>query len=218
MMLSRWSASVHQWSKSILALHSSSSWKHTHPHKKPSLCSALRENLMLAFIHGDLRWGKVTSLADRSQLLYAVSTPTPTCYIRARHIGRKGGNSLWAFIPKGHEKFTLEARSISCNRQTAAGLITCSIRISLFYLPPWIEAEGLTASDYFPRGDSWRLAPLLTLSWIGCYWLLGEFPDYIFLFISVIMCILFFWCAFPPIFCYRLSSTVNVLHRNPSVH
>lgn len=75
-----------------------------------------------------------------------------TCCFMSPHSGRKCRNSLWVSSPRGYEKFTLQARSIGGNRQTAACLITGSILISLFYLPPWIEAEGLTASDYFPRG------------------------------------------------------------------
>lgn len=37
------------------------------------------------------------------------------------------------------------------NRRTAAGLITSSILISLFHRPPWIQVEGLSASEYFPE-------------------------------------------------------------------
>lgn len=81
----------------------------------------------------------------------AVCVVNNTCYFVSPHTGRKRRNSLWVLCPKGYEKFTLQALSIGGNRQTAACLITGSILISLFYLPPWMEAEGLAASDYFPK-------------------------------------------------------------------
>lgn len=49
------------------------------------------------------------------------------------------------------EEFTTQSWTTGGNRQAAARLITGSILISLFHLPPSMEAEGLLASDYFPK-------------------------------------------------------------------
>lgn len=100
---------------------------------------------MSSFFPRESRWSTLCILESGSELRYVLSTT------RATSCREENRNSLWVLRPKGYEKFTPWAGEIGGNRQTAACLITDSLLISLFYLPPWMEAEGLATSNYFPK-------------------------------------------------------------------
>lgn len=176
------------------SLHCPVSHKPTHHHLKVLKGNILEHDIMLSFIPVGVQMEYIVH--SRKWLAAPVHVFDNTCCFMSPNSGRKCRNSLWVSSPRGYEKFTLQARSIGGNRQTAACLITGSILISLFYLPPWIEAEGLTASEYFPRDAPVGSPPLLILNHIQHYWLSCEFPDcffFFFFFISVIVFPLCIW-------------------------
>ena len=168
------------------SLHCPVSHKPTHHHLKVLKGNTLQHDIMLSFIPVGVQMEYIVH--SRKWLTAPVRVFDNTCCFMSPHSGRKCRNSLWVSSPRGYEKFTLQARSIGGNRQTAACLITGSILISLFYLPPWIEAEGLTASDYFPRG-----APVGSpRCW---FWIIYSIIDFLAnsqtaFFLSVLLCFL----------------------------
>ena len=141
---------------------------------------------MEAILYRDIWWRKVTYRLSVTFL--ATLCQHASLHPSATHWWQGRRNSLCATFPEGYEKFPPEDE-YQLQQADSCSVDFRPILISLFYLPPWMQAEGLTI-EYFPRDYFCQLDLLLPVSWIVCYWLLCEFQDYMFISIIMFVCIL----------------------------